>query len=412
MNIKNISEHHICTACGACALVCPKEAVTLEETPAGFLTARVSDACVDCGLCREVCPSVAENTSKYAPEDLLHGPFLSAFTGWATDETLRKTGQSGGLVTALLCHILDTRQADGAVVAGFDPARSRPEARVVHTREELLAAAGSCYTQCPMLPALKGKGELLAAVMLGCQTEALTLLKERFPELLPEFTIGLICAGQNSGRMIDDICEHAGVPQPDGFRFRDKAVSGWPGEITLTGDGTAATLPNAYRHSIKPVYECHRCLACFDQMNANADLVCGDPWGLEGRYGPEGCTAVLVRTEKGKALLQTALAAGVIHLEALSPEELFQGQTVDTRHSDKVYTAKTVFRSEGWLYPYDPEVIGDRPYTSKVMEKNRKTLLYTRTYAQSATVEDAKRTAQKKKDSRLPLGARLKKLFR
>ena len=121
MNITNISEHHICTACGACALVCPKDAVTLEETPAGFLTARVSDACVDCGLCRKVCPSVAENTTKYAPEDLLHGPFLSAFTGWATDETLRQTGQSGGLVTALLCHILDTNQADGALVAGFAP---------------------------------------------------------------------------------------------------------------------------------------------------------------------------------------------------------------------------------------------------------------------------------------------------
>lgn len=411
MNITNISEHHICTACGACALVCPKDAVTLEETPAGFLTARVSDACVDCGLCRKVCPSVAENTTKYAPEDLLHGPFLSAFTGWATDETLRQTGQSGGLVTALLCHILDTKQAAGALVAGFAPASRRSEARIVHTREDLLAAAGSCYTQCPMLPALKN-GERPAAVVLGCQSEALTLLKDLRPDLVPEFTIGLICAGQNSGHMIDDICAEAGADRPEAFRFRDKTVSGWPGEITLRQSGETRTLPNAYRHSIKPVYECHRCLACFDQMNVNADLVCGDPWGLEGRYGPEGCTAVLVRTEKGKALLQTALAAGVIQLEALSPEDLFLGQTVDTRHSDKVYTAKTVFQSEGWLYPYDPEVIGDRPYTSKIMEKNRKTLLYTRKYAQSPTPEAAAQTAQKKKDSRLPLGTRLKKLFK
>lgn len=412
MNIRNISENHICTACGACALVCPKNAVTLEETPAGFLAARVSDACIDCGLCRSVCPSVAENTGKYAPEDLLHGPCLAAFTGYATDPALRQNGQSGGLVTALLCHLLEAGQVDGAVVVGFNAARSRPEARIARTREEILASAGSYYTQCPTLPILKNKHERLAAVTLGCQTDALALLKPLHPELVPEFTIGLVCAGQNSGHMIDDICRQADTGRPDAFRFRDKATGGWPGEISLQKDGQTVTLPNAYRHSIKPVYECHRCLACFDQMNVNADLVCGDPWGLEGRYGPEGCTAVLARTEQGLRLLVQAQLAGLIHLDQLTPQEIFQGQTVDTRHSDKVYTAKEVFRSEGWLYPYAPEIIGDRPYTSKVMEKNRKTLLYTRKYAQSPTEEAAAETARRKKDRKLPLTVRLKKLFK
>ncbi len=412
MNIKNISGNHICTACGACALVCPKQAVTLEETPAGFLAAQVSDACVDCGLCRKVCPSVAENTAKYAPEDLLHGPCLAAFTGYATDPALRQNGQSGGLVTALLCYLLEDKQIDGAVVTGFNADRSRPVARIARTREEVLSCAGSYYAQCPTLPVLAGKHERLAAVTLGCQTDALTLLKEHRPELVPELTIGLVCAGQNSGRMIDDICQQANTDRPDAFRFRDKSPGGWPGEITLRKHGQTSTLPNAYRHSIKPVYECHRCLACFDQMNVNADLVCGDPWGLEEHLGPEGCTAVLARTEQGLRLLVQAQIAGLVHLDQLTPQEIFRGQTVDTRHSDKVYTAKTVFQSEGWLYPYDPEVIGDRPYTSKVMEKNRKTLLYTRKYAQAPTAQAAAEIAQRKKDKKLPLTARLKKLFK
>lgn len=411
MNIQAVSDHHICTACGACALVCPVGAVTMTETPAGFLTAAVSDACIDCGKCRTVCPSLPENTAKFAPTDLLHGPFLAAFTATAADETVRRTGQSGGLVTALLTHLLESGQVDGAVVTGFDAETRRPSARIAHTAEELLACAGSYYTQCATLPALKGKHERLAAVVLGCQSEALALLRQTAPELVPEYTVGLICAGQNSGHMIDDICAEAGIASPERFRFRDKAAGGWPGEITVAGDGRTVTLPNAYRHSIKPVYECHRCLACFDQMNVNADLVCGDPWGLEGRYGPEGCTAVLARTEKGLALLQSAMKAGAVRLEPLPPELLFAGQTVDDRHAAKVYTAKEVFRGEGWVYPYDPAVIGDGAYTSKTMEKNRKTLLYTRKFAQAATVEEAKQLAQKKKNAKLPLGVRLKKLF-
>lgn len=411
-NIQTVSENHICTACGACALICPKSAVIMEETPAGFLTAQVTDACINCGQCRKVCPSIPENTSKFISEDPLHGAYYAAYTAYATDPALRQNGQSGGLVTALLCHLLEEKQIDGAAVAGWNADKRRPEPRIAHTREEILASAGSYYTQFAMLPILKGKHERLAAVALGCQTEALKLLASLHPELLPEYTIGLICAGQNSGHMIDDICAEAKLDAPDAFRFRDKSTGGWPGEITLKHGEETVTLPNAYRHSIKPVYECHRCLACFDQMNTNADLVCGDPWGLEGRYGPEGCTAVLARTKKGLELLNSAQKAGVIHLDPLSPEELFQGQTVDTRHSDKVYTAKEVFRAEGWPYPYDPEAIGDRPYTSKVMEKNRKTLLYTRAYAQSPTVEAARQAAQKKKDKKLPLAVRLKKLFK
>lgn len=408
-NIREIPEHHICTGCGACALVCPVEAVSMAETPAGFLSANVNDTCIGCGLCRRVCPSVAENTGKFISGDLFHGEQIAAFTGYASDDTLRRNGQSGGLVTALLCHLLETGQIDGAAVSRFDPASRRAQAFIARTPEEIFSSAGSCYTQCAMLPVLKDKQERLALTALGCQSEALKLLADIKPELVPEFTIGLICAGQNSGHMIDDICTHAGVCAPVQFRFRDKGAGGWPGEITLkTGENTV-TVPNAYRHKIKPIYECHRCLACFDQMNGNADIVCGDPWGLTGKDGTEGCTAVLVRTEKGRRLLEEAQMRGVICLEPLDPEDLFRGQTVDTRHRDKVYAAKAVFAEQGWLYPYDPALLGEETPSKKAMDKNRKKLFYTRAYASAPTAEAAQKFAEKKKQEKPPFWVRLSK---
>lgn len=408
-SIWEIPEHHICTGCGACVLVCPAEAVSMEETPAGFLTAKVNDACTGCGLCRRVCPSVAENTKDFISGDIFHGKYLGAFTGYASDDEVRKNGQSGGLVTALLCHLLETGQIDGAVVSGFDPARRRGQALIAHTPREIVSAAGSCYTQCAMLPALKGKKERLALVALGCQSEALALLADIKPELVPEFTVGLICAGQNSGHMIDDICAHAEVFAPEQFRFRDKRGAGWPGEITLKHGEDIVTVPNAYRHKIKPVYESHRCLTCFDQMNENADIVCGDPWGLPGKDGAKGCTAVLVRTEKGLRLLEEAHRSGSICLEPLNPEELFRGQTVDTRHRDKVYAAKAVFEEQGWLYPYDRALLGDEFPAKKAMEKNRKKLFYTRKYASVPTEEAARKLAERKKREKAPWWLRLSK---
>lgn len=408
-NIRSVPESFLCTACGGCAAVCPVDAIEMAENGAGFLTARVSDACVDCGLCRDVCPSLPENTAAFAPADLLHGDVLAGFAGHAVAEDTRLNGQSGGVVTALLAFALDSGLIDGAVVNGFDPERRRPKAFIARSREEVLASAGSYYTQSAVLPVLREKQGRLAAVTLGCQSEAVTMLRSVRPELAPEYLIGLVCAGQNSGHMIDDICVHEGVEQPTAFRFRDKRSGGWPGNITVATGGETRTVPNAYRHQIKPLYECHRCLTCFDQMNAGADIVCGDPWGIGGKDGPEGWSVILARTEKGLDLLQAAEKAGVLHLEPLDPAEIFRGQTVEDRHRDKVYGAKQVFMEKGWPYPYDPGVVGEETPTPKSLQRTREKLVYTRTYASAPTPPAAQRIAERKRNEKPPLSVRLKK---
>lgn len=44
-------DEETCTACGACADVCPVDAITVEDV------AKVDeDTCIDCGTCVEECP--------------------------------------------------------------------------------------------------------------------------------------------------------------------------------------------------------------------------------------------------------------------------------------------------------------------------------------------------------------------
>ena len=410
-HIGEISGSALCTACGGCAAVCPVEAITMQENPAGFLAAVVDESlCVGCGLCRKVCPSVRSNTGKFAHRDLIHGICLDGFVGYAAEDGVRLGGQSGGVVTALLCHLLRAGEIDTALVAGFDETTHRPKGVLAETEEEILASAGSYYTQLPILPALKqAKGKRVAAVTLGCQNEALTLMETAAPQLVPEYRIGLICAGQNSGAMIDDICREAGVDAPAAFRFRDKKAGGWPGAITVTDEAGVHELPNQYRHRIKPVYECHRCLLCFDQMNTCADIVCGDPWGIAGKDTPEGHTVILARTEKGRALLQSAEAAGAIVLERLPITEIMRGQTVNDRHRDKVYAAKEVYEREGWRYPYDKLLMEEYIPNQKAMAKNEPKLYYTREYYLAETQEEARAMAEAKKQKKPPAAVRFKK---
>ncbi len=410
-HIGDVGAKKLCTACGGCAAVCPVGAIAMEENPAGFLTAVVDRAvCIGCGKCRTVCPSLPENTRGFAPGDLLHGVCLDGFVGYAAGETVRLGGQSGGVVTALLCHLLREGRIDTALVAGFDPVTRRPKAVPAETEADILASAGSYYTQLPMLPALKEtKGKRVAAVTLGCQNESLKLMETAAPGLVPEYRIGLICAGQNSGAMIDDICAAAGVTAPTAFRFRDKSAGGWPGAITVQDSEGTHELPNKYRHQIKPVYECHRCLVCYDQMNSGADIVCGDPWNITGKDTPEGHTVIIARTEKGLQLLQAAQAAGAVVLERLPITDIMAGQTVNDRHRDKVYAAKAVYAKQGWAYPYDTDVMEDYVPEKKVLAKNESKLLYTRKYYTAATKEAANQIADAKKHEQPPMQVRLKK---
>ena len=413
-HIGEIGKQALCTACGGCAAVCPVSAVSMQENPAGFMVACVDESvCINCGLCRKVCPSVSENTKAFAPRDLLHGVCLEGFVGYAADESVRLGGQSGGIATALLCHLLRKGEVDAALVAGFDETTKRPKGVLAESEEEILASAGSYYTQLPILPTLKpAKGKRVAAVTLGCQNESLTLMEKAAPALVPAYRIGLICAGQNSGAMIDDICREAGCDAPTAFRFRDKQAGGWPGAITVTDDGGVHELPNKYRHRIKPVYECHRCLMCFDQMNSGADVVCGDPWGITGKDTPEGHTVIVARTEKGLALLKDAEAAGAIVLEKLAITDIMNGQTVNDRHRDKVYAAKAVCEKEGWAYPYDTSLMESYVPDKKAMAKNEPKLHYTRKYYTAATAAEAAKIAERKKQEKPPVSVRMKKLLK
>jgi coenzyme F420 hydrogenase subunit beta len=53
-----------------------------------------------------------------------------------------------------------------------------------------------------------------------------------------------------------------------------------------------------------------RCYLCPDGATEHADISCDDPWYREIRKEEPGYSLVLVRTERGRRILQAVLAAG------------------------------------------------------------------------------------------------------
>lgn len=402
-NIKIIVENALCTGCGACAGICKDSAIQMKESPSGYLHAEIKeDLCTNCKLCLLVCPSNKEN--KYElPKNILYGNCLDAYIGYSVSEKIRKKSQSGGVVTSLLVYLLDNKLIEGTIVTQFDSETARPKAKFATTTDEIINASGSYYAQTSVINTImKNNDKLMAVTALGCQAESLHLIKKKFQKIKqPEYVIGLICAEQCSGWMIDDIIKQAHIDQTKekifSFRFRSKAVGGWPGNIEIYSNKERYTLPQSYRKALIPLYRAHRCLVCYDKMNIFSDLVCGDPWGFQYHDLPEGYTVIITRTSKGEQLIRDAQEAGYIKIAKISAKDIINGQNIDTIYKQKVLIAKDVFKKKHWLYPYNDSVIkniSDKKNNTKgklISEfKLKKQLEHTRQFYISKNTQEAK----------------------
>jgi coenzyme F420 hydrogenase subunit beta len=366
-NVSQIAGNALCTACGACAGICPSNAIEILTNTAGFLVANINnDLCIDCGKCAKICPSNPENKPSIETNDIFHGICLAGYVGYASDEAIRQKSQSGGIVTALLCYLLEQNEIEGAIVNNLNAQTRRPQAIFASSKSEIIGACGSYYAQSPVVKTiLEHSDKNTAAVVLGCQAESLQLIRENYPDItLPKYTIGLICAGQHSGDMIDDLITQSecDANQISEFRFRDKG-RGWPGDVHVATSTKDCWLPKESRLRLKQVYELHRCIICYDQMNIFSDIVCGDPWGISHKQQPEGHTVVIARTEAGREILENAARDGAIILEGLPIENIFTGQTVDGRHKTKFYTSREIFYENKWLFPYPGDYFENVSFT-------------------------------------------------
>ncbi len=340
----------LCHSCGACEAICPTEAISFEETTGGFLFPRIdSTRCTTCGRCWDVCPG--KGLSVEASESLSPDPFtgvaLECFVGRATDSVLYENSQSGGVVTALLCHGLRTGDLGGALVTamqhGVPP---RPQAYLATTESEVIAAQRSKYSPVAVLAALKQARSVtgpLAVVGLPCHVHGLRHLMQADAKLQERLAlvIGLVCERTLTSAAIDLLAERAALPQASMVVFKDKRAGGYPGDVRVTDEeGNTVILPRQDRHRIKDCLTPPRCRICFDKLNVLADVTVGDPWGVPEADHRHGDSVVLARTPAGVKALEDARAGGSVSLRCLPYDRVIRGQKIDLKRQEwKAYMA-------------------------------------------------------------------------
>lgn len=189
MQGKNICIYNKCTGCFACANICPKGCITLEEDEYGEIHPTVEqDKCIDCKLCQKTCPNNREYNFTFPKH---------CYAAWITDDEKRKICASGGIGTEFSEYVIK----NGGVIFGsrYDNYLN-PIITWTCNLEDLEYFKGSRYVQSRVgedtykkVKSFLNKGTFVLYVGTPCQIAGLYgFLKKDYENLV---TVDLICHG-------------------------------------------------------------------------------------------------------------------------------------------------------------------------------------------------------------------------
>lgn len=358
-NVQIVSDSYLCSNCGACYAVCPQNAIEFKSTSMGRVYPKVDAKCVECGICKKVCPSIDSLELHNRYPDKYVGTIINTYIGRSTNNTLFENAQSGGAVSAVLTYLFKSKKIDAALVCKMSLGNPPSvEAVCITDEKELEQCQKSCYTPVPLLSALRlsDNKQSIAVVGLPCHIEALTMIVEQIHGFQGvKYKLGLVCDRTLSGTIQNVVLSYINN-KPAVIHWRDK--NGLSEEdknykkaqiIVVDKDGEKHLLPRYYRTRLKDFFTAPRCLVCSDKINIHADVVFGDPWGVEGVDWKNGDSLIITRTEIGNQLIAQAAYEGVLTIKETPMRPALRGQHINERRisvSAAVAALETVVNCE------------------------------------------------------------------
>lgn len=342
--IRDIIDHDLCIACGACVEACPHDSVsTRYHAGRGAPEAHIDDAaaCHGCPApCDDVCPSIEVDLAGLlgatSPVPRV-GPIERVWIGHAPVHRDDGVSSSGGVLRALVTDAIDRGVpvvAIGREAEGYVP-------QVHRTHADLQRVPGSIYHSLSFAPAielLRTLDQPALLVAIPCHLAGLrAYASQHEPALLDKiaFTAGIICGWMFTDHALRAFTHYHGVPGAivdARYRGEDKvgrlkiettATSGSWNRRTFATDAERIH----YRASFARYANRLRCRLCEDHLNVLADVAVGDAWLARTRG--QKTSVVVARTASGLERIDALVAAGRLVLQPGTVDDLYESQSAD-----------------------------------------------------------------------------------
>lgn len=309
---REIIEPGFCYACGGCSSICPVEVIEfLEEHPkfTGEWPALVGE-CIDCGACLQACPCYWDRVHGENDDKEFIGTFHESqddeptmLLAYAADDELRMAGQSGGVVSAILQAAQQEGKIDAGTVLVEKGGFTKVDSVAATGPDQIIKGAGSKFVSFPSLEGIlqlrSSWDESDATVFIGvpCMIKSMNWMQKVRTDRLDRTctTIGLLCTMIFHPDKLQKYLLDQGIDLDQ--QVKKMAIRAGMLRLMLK-DGSTKKMPIAPVDDVAAREGCHYCL---DFAAETADLAVGEV-GV-----PDGTSFVLVRTQRGRDLLNTAI---------------------------------------------------------------------------------------------------------
>ena len=322
MKIEEVINKNYCVGCGLCVSVAGEDKLQMKMNTDGFLIPQpVNGFDGEISELRNFCPGVTVRLRKPLRNsyEKMYGPFQDLKVAYAMDPEIRFRGSSGGLLTALLCGLIEQGKIDGVLQAGAGhDAPILTQSYFSRTVAEVIRNAGSRYAPSSLLCDFKqilDDNSRVAVVGKPCDIVAVCQFLDLHPEYKKKVycTLSFMCMGLPSHNATLQLIEQLGVDDVREVNELGYRGRGWPGRAFVeTAEGKKSC---SYMESWRDILGrdvLFRCKICPDGWGGFADVSSGDAWYSDGN-GPVfdeelGRSFLFVRTGRGAEVVDACSA--------------------------------------------------------------------------------------------------------
>lgn len=368
-NVSYIIKNQLCTGCGVCEDVCPKQLITIERINGEHQPRLNLDLCLGdkCGRCLKVCPGIGVNLEEIAKKtftdgsvkvDKYIGHYIGLHTGYSMNEDIRYHSASGGIVSQFLIYLLEKNIIDGAVVTRFADDHITPYSYIARTKEEVLQARSSKY--CPVAlnrlgnEIVKSDGLRFVIVGVPCHIQGFrkrAIIDKKFREKIVGY-FAIYCSSGRTFNAQDYIFKHYKVNK-NKIRYlayrdegclgnliilHDEAANEESTSLRTTKTGTKSEKSESlkkisipfilyYGAMLRSFFKPHRCLTCIDHYGELADVCFGDIHIKPYSEDNIGISSWITRNEYWEEYFKQATKDGYIKMDELDAKTLNDSQS-------------------------------------------------------------------------------------
>lgn len=301
-----IADMDMCSGCGACVAICPKDAIRFEEDRYCRKTPRViENQCISCGLCVKTCPINQNYLLPSKDSSICYA--LQA----KTKEKIEGCA-SGGVATTIAAYIIENSGYVFGCAFNETLDLEYVECNII---EELELLKGSKYVQSNLLPCYSQikrrleEGRNVLVIGLPCQIAAVKGYLSKTYENL--YLIDLVCHGTPPIQYLKEHMSGFFYENIKDIKFRERgkfvfSIIDKSGKNTYSVNSENDEYYQGFLSGINYRENCYKCP--YATIKRGSDITIGDFWGLDKQtliQSYEGAISLaLVNTEKGEDLLK------------------------------------------------------------------------------------------------------------